>query len=1112
MRPLADDAHRRLAATDFSTNLVVSAAAGTGKTSLLVERILNAVGSGRWQIPQLAAVTFTRKAAAEMRARLSLALERLHALARAGAAPETPRSGDEAMRAYAWLRGEAGARDADIAARSLEALGALDCLTLCTLHSFCADLLRLHPLEAGVDPRFAEDDGARFDAVFEREWAAFLEEELGAGARRAALWEAAIEAFPVDEMKRLARALCEFRLPPAAEWKARCADPAAALAGLLGEIVAGVASLPLSDPRFNPSFVAYARSASELARAFIERRWAAGEPPPAATDAAALRRKPPGVGARIERGDPDLAAAAEELAESAHRRFESMVDLNEEAVEAILEPLRPLVGRVREAYLRAGWLSFDGMVGLARDLLRDHPAVRRDLRERFRHLLVDEFQDTSPIQYEILFWLAEGPGGAGGRARLEPGRLFIVGDPKQSIYRFLKADLSAYREAVERILGDGGAELSLSTNFRSRPSMLAALNQLFQQEFPERWTAYQPGYQPMCAPEGAGEEGGEPIEIWSTAPSPWPGADERREAEAAAIAGWLRENAGPGRLFEFRKVAVLVRAATDLATYLQALRDTGLPFVVEGGKAFLERAEVRHLRALMLAVARPHDPVALLAALRSPAGGASDADLLQHARAGGAWSFLEEPPPASAEPVRRALLRLRRLAQAVRALPADEQAAVLLERTRLDLAQASHADGAQRLANVWRYARAVAEAARQRGLALERAIAEVDARAGSEAAAVEESPLADETLDAVRVLTVHRAKGMEFDAVIVPDLLRGRPPARAEAEPVVQPRSREAGLAVRVSRGANVWRLLHDEEESRHERAETLRTLYVACTRARRRLVLVGGPGRGAAASQCWPRALRRWGYDVGSVPRGDVGLAGGVRHRLKSGAAPADLARPPDADLGEQVRRFGAAFEAARAQERERERTPSGLVEHEWERGEAAQGPAPGAAAPAVVVGSVVHETLETWDGAADAREALAAACARRALQAGVEAAAVERDAALIWSAVLRSPLPALLRQAEVRGRELPLLMQDEQGRVWRGSIDLLYRERDGAWIVADYKTDDPGGDPDAYARRYLPQLRVYARAVERALGCRPRAEVFWLRTGARTVFSAQDLEGSLA
>ncbi|MCZ6778940.1 MAG: UvrD-helicase domain-containing protein [Acidobacteria bacterium] len=1116
---IPDELDRKRAATEFDRNLVVSAAAGTGKTSLLVERILNAVGSGRYRLDQLAAVTFTRKAAAEMRERLAKGFQRLHVLASGmhGTAPGESLK-DEAERAYAWLGSEAKVSDPTLARRALDALENLDRFSASTIHSFCAEVLRQHPIEASVDPAFQQDEGAHFDEIFKRQWQKFLESELGESAPHAELWREALQLYSLGEMEKAARALCEFGIPDPDRWPSEDDPPARMLAPLLTPIIQEATSILSRGTHLWGRFEDCLRSVIDLAEAFQRGAWGGGaaEPPALAFDVLG-DSSTPAVGKKAEGIDPERARG---FANLARRKLQALRNLDERASRSLVEPLRRLVKIFREAYLGAGWVSFEALLTLTRDLLRDHPDVRTSLRERYQHFLVDEFQDTSPVQYEILFRLAAAEPVVAGQdvngLKLENGRLFIVGDPKQSIYRFRKADVSAYERAMNKILGDGGEHLDLTANFRSDPRLIGALNSLFEKEFAADRAdplnvenQFQPEYHPMAPtlPEGPA---GHPVEIWSCGDDPQ-NAVERRAAEARAIADWLVHNAGGGKTHPFKEVAILFRAMTGAAVYLEALRRASVPFVVEGGKEFLDRPEVRHLRALLTCLARPHDGAAVLAFLRSPAGGAGDGDLLEHVRVGGGWS-LEAPPAGSPQSVQRAVGWIKTILDEFRELPVDEQVSGVLERSGLELAEASHPDGAQAFANLKRYALAVGDAAREQALSLEQALSVVDSRSETGAAGVEESPLADETLDAVRVLTVHKAKGMEFDVVILPDLCRKDDPPSGDGPLVQWIRPPFEGLAVGTNAGVNARRIAHDFIEAHHEKTEALRILYVACTRARQRLILIGGPARTQDAKRRWPAVLRRWGYSASEPPRNDGPIHEAVTHCRRIVTAQPRPAREEEVEPDEKsVSRFTEAVRKARAASREWDRTPSGLVEARWKAQEAAD--APGARSRGelgAAIGRVIHQALEAWDGSGDGGVCLREAVKREAIEGIVPEGKLSKESESLWKRVLDSDLSDLLKSGKGIQREVPILMGEENGNVWRGSIDLLY-PLEGGWVVADYKTDDPGPDPDQFARRYLPQLRVYARAVQQVKGRLPRAEIIWIRTGKRTVFAESDLEQPL-
>jgi ATP-dependent exoDNAse (exonuclease V) beta subunit len=313
-------------------------------------------------------------------------------------------------------------------------------------------------------------------------------------------------------------------------------------------------------------------------------------------------------------------------------------------------------------------------------------------------------------------------------------------------------------------------------------------------------------------------------------------------------------------------------------------------------------------------------------------------------------------------------------------------------------------------------------------------------------------------------------------------------------------------LAVRSDSVRNAAWVWHEIESSAHDEAEGIRTLYVAATRAQKRLVLVTTPSqRGQKAP--WTQALRAWGYDPAAPPADGARLDGGrVLHRVVR------LERlrvePPDAtttDVASAVRDYEESLSRLRALSAPPLRSPSGLAEdlairHERDEVELPDREGEGGGDAARAAGIAVHRLLEVWDlrDQRSLRADLAGMARRVAEEESAEAADVQREAAEVLDAFLASELPSRMQAVTILGREVPLLFQDAAGSSWWGKIDLVYRDSDGRVVVADFKTDR---EIDLVADRYAPQLAVYAAGVQRAMGL-PRpvtAELWLLRYGRR-------------
>lgn len=1106
---LPDAEARSRAATDFASNLVVMAGAGTGKTSLVVERLLNAVGAGIVDLDRLAAITFTEKAAGEMRERLATGLDRLRGLARGESTADLT---GEAGRAFAYLTGQHGVAAAEIGARALAAMELLDRSTVTTIHGFCSELLRRYPVEAGVDPDFSVDTGEHAASLGLLAWDAFVIRELGPEATRAELWTGILDRFPLSTLRAVALDLAGFAVPDATLRPPITApDPRHLLGDELALRIAEIDDLLARQSEMTVLAKGYFAGVRRLFVAFREegtcgfrRAWAADG------DTAERVRKNnvPQPGKKLEN------VRREEMKRLVSRTRALAVALervDDELLTHVVEAVAPFALEFREEFLRRGFVSFDGLLSLARDLLRDHQGVRQAVKERYRMLLIDEFQDTDPVQHEVALYLGERPEAFAGDpydVELLPGRLFVVGDAKQSIYRFRGADYAAYHRAVKKISPAGDQTLDLVANFRSVPGVVEAANRLFT-DSGGVWEAsdYQPDYVPIRAVRSA--DGDAPaVELWTVDVPGGSKAEVRREAEGRLLAQSIRHLVEEQQACRYRDITILFRAFTNITHYLRPLRKEGVPFVVDGGREFLERPEVSQLMALLRTLSQPADAPALLACLRSPAGGVSDVELADFKDAGGRFDWrVTDGQPAGR--VADCLGRLRALAVETRHLPADTTVHRVVERMLLLPLGAAAFEGPQRVANLTKLAAAAGELARDGRLSLEQVVEAL--REGRLADIESDRPLSDDAAEAVRITSIHRMKGLENDWIFLPDMARQDSAGRGVPRPVcvARPPGIAPTLALRtagahgVASCARVWL---DDEGQRHERAEETRVLYVALTRARKRLVLLASP---SSRPTPWIEALRPWGYDAATPPADGAVIAdGAVLHRTpsltRSMAAPAVA---PAADAEQAARDYEAAVHALRAAAVPPLAAPSGLGE------DVPDAPRPRARNAAIerrdmgrALGVVIHRLLERWPADRPAQTELAAELVEAVASAeGVDPAALGRETAALLGSFAGSPLSAELNRIDVVARELPILLRGDDGRVYRGTIDLLYRDAGGGLVVADYKTDREA-DEQTLRTRYGRQLDAYALGVARALRLAhpPRTELWLLQSGSILALSA--------
>ena len=1103
-RVLPDADARRQAATDFESNLIVLAGAGTGKTSLLVERVLNAIGSGVATMSEIGAITFTEKAAGEMRERLTLGLEGLRSLTRG---EEQPDEGDEAGRAYLFLREQSGYSPVEVADRVLQAMEQLDASTVTTIHGFCAELLRSNPLEAGVDPGFAVDSGERADQLLDATWRSFVDDELGVSAARPEIWTRILSQYPLQVAADIARSLAGFNIPAAlleAPWPG-LSEPQALL-GPCTVLAAEIESLLERQSGMSRTPREFLESAALVLRTFGERG------PDAFREQMRDRGdfvtrigkdKPPDPNKKL---DEELKVPAKRLLVESHRLIRDLWNMDDEPARAMLEAVAPYAKEFRQKYLGQGFVDFDGLLSLARDLLRDHHEVREQIKQRYRLLLVDEFQDTDPLQYEIVLFLAEHSGTAAADpydADLAAGRLFVVGDAKQSIYRFRGADYTAYRRAVDRIKNCGGRELNLLANFRSVPDVTEPVNLLFEASN-GCWeeSRYQPDYVPIEAAKD--RAGGTPrVELWTVrAPGEQLNAEAGREAEGRLIAREI-EHRVKHESARYQDFTLLFRSFTSLTAYLRPLRELEIPFVVSGGREFLERPEVTQLMATFRTLARRADQPALLAFLRSPAGAVSDVELAAFAHERVGWDWALDVDAERFPGIARCFGLLRELSREIGGLPADVAFRRILERTLMLPLGAAAFEGAQRVANLQKLTSAASELARDGRLSMEQVL--VTLEEGNLELVKTDQPLADDAAEAVRISTMHGMKGLENSYIILPDLARGK--GRSGEEETVAltrlPDGRSA-LGVKIEGVPNSPRVWHDLEDRQHAVAEEVRVLYVALTRASERLILLARAGKGTPA---WIEALEPWGYDADAPPGdGDVIGGGQVLHRLleppsrKIGAEPRPLPAYPQA-----VQAYEAAVDALRDGSQAPFVAPSSVrEERKLQRGSEDQ--ARTGSGMGRIVGRVLHRSLESWEGGdrSSFDRLVNQTATDEARREGHDPERVETVAQEIASGFFDGELVRRFESVKRLGQEIPLLLRGAEDALYRGSIDLLYEDEDGTVVVADYKTDDETRETEL-RDHYGEQLRIYAEAAQQALGLKqpPRRELWMLRSGQRIVLS---------
>ncbi len=852
-----DDARaRETIATALDDTLIVEAAAGTGKTTELVGRIVTILAEGRAAVGEIVAVTFTEKAAGELKLRLRERLDRAR-LKEPALSPRRTRLDD--------------------------ALTGLEEAHVSTIHGFCADLLRERPVEAGVDPLFevlTESASARlFDDAFGR----WLQEQLAdppEGVRRA-LRRSAFggDDGPVERLRNAAFELTQWR-DFSGSWTRNEFDRDAEVDAVIKSLHDFAALTAKAASKSDPLF--YGTDPARRISEEIRLQQAFGDRPDQGDydgwEARLVDLSRDRVFANVRQGrgsfapgvPRDVVMQAKDNLRAQLDRFRMLADAD---LAALLQgELRGAIDRYEALKARAGALDFLDLLLLARNLVRSHPHVRDGFQKRFKRIFVDEFQDTDPLQAEILMLLA-----ADGVAETDwrkvkpiPGRLFLVGDPKQSIYRFRRADVGIYREVCEHLVGLGATLLHLNRSFRSVPEIQACVNAAFAPVMTGDPFTLQAPYVPLAQHRKPIEN--QPAVIALPVPEPYAkryvsgqAIDKSLPAAVGAFVEWLvnesgwtvTERSGDAPVpLSAKHACLLFRRFTSwehdvTRPYVDALEARGIPHVLVGGKAFHEREEVEAIRAALAAIEWPDDELSVFATLRGPFFAIGDEELLEWVhRFGGRGprgfnrarlhpfrvpEVMVADTPAELEhlkPIADALALLKSLHRRRNYRPVSATLHQLLGDTRAHVGFALRTGGEQALANVLH----VAELARQfemgGGISFRGFVDEL--RLAAENAQAAEAPILEEDSDGVRMMTVHKAKGLEFPVVILADMTCRL--SRQEAGRWIDPAS--GVCALKLGGWAPIDLVLHDAEEAARDRAEGERLAYVAATRARDLLVV----------------------------------------------------------------------------------------------------------------------------------------------------------------------------------------------------------------------------------------------------------------------------------
>lgn len=1051
MRKPQDEKYRQMIIENLEDSILVEAGAGSGKTTSIVKRMLALISTGRCTIERMAAVTFTRKAAAELKGKFQIALEEAF----------TKETDKMKQRRYQ------------------DALEKLELLFSGTIHSFCARLLRERPIEARLDPDFEELDEIEGRMLRDRCWSEYLE---GLQAKGVPILEKITDlgmnpAELIDTYKK---------------------------AALYPEVEA--ASKEMEQPVFNKE--------KKLLKKYLEQSWESlpKNVPEKGWDELQKILRQTWLRSRYLNlyknqdfikvlsglnSSPRITQYKWSTKEIAKEQKAAFDKFREDVVVPCLEKWRkychyfitelvvPAVAYFKENREKNSLMDYQDLLLKSAELLKNNSEVRKYFQNRFTHILVDEFQDTDPIQTEVVLYLTgeDLEETAWQNTRIKPSSLFIVGDPKQSIYRFRRADIDIYNEMKRIVKDSGGLVIPLTANFRSLPAVCDWINPIFKSKFPEKANKYQPGFE-LLVPFKIMESPG--VQRITIDKIPRNNQKEAAARDAERISSWIdwalngnfkvlrteqekkegqSDAAGPGDFM------ILLRYKAHLSIYARALEERGIPYEISGGGAFNESEEIKHLLNLLIAISEPEDQVALVSVLRGPFFGVSDDLLYRFRKTGGNFSYFAPTDDCSDEEVGarigKVFSEIKKYHHWARTKPPAATLSMVLNHLGIIPLALTRKMGESRAGNLLK--------------ALELSLGESSSAQISFSDMVdrlnkyynetdmEEMSIEPGKKDAVRVMNLHKAKGLEATVVFLADPLKetSHPPNLH----ISRFGEKAAGYFLAFRQTSEYQRETvgippdwkkYEALEFEYQKAEEERLLYVATTRARQLLIVSRYPEK--TSKGAW-KDLYPYLDQVEELE-------------------PADMVVAPV----EEGNIIPEDFETGRKKITEmisKSKLHSYVTETVTAAAKASAESAPFSdnASQGMSWGRIIHKMLESVakDGPVDL-DIMA-----ENLLLEEERPLLEKDLIIATvKALLTSELWNRMKKSENALVEVPFSLKidgEAMPKIASGVIDLVFKESDG-WVIADYKTDKVNGNLDYLVNYYTPQVELYSKFWEEMTG----------------------------
>jgi len=737
----------------------------------------------------------------------------------------------------------------------------------------------------------------------------------------------------------------------------------------------------------------------------------------------------------------------------------------------ILAFLKPALDFFKEKRLGQSKLDFQDQLMLASELLRDNPEVRRYFSRRYSHILVDEFQDTDPIQAEVLLYLTgtDREEKDWHNLRPRPGSLFLVGDPKQSIFRFRRADIDTYNLVKKQIKEGGGEVINLTTNFRSLDVLAQWNNRVFEKVFPKDADSYQAAFARMHTVR---EDEGRLRGVFKISIP----KQERNKKEAIVridsnkiadfISKALKERADGGKKWEPSDFMILFRYKKNMNVYARALEKRGIPYEITGGGAFSESEEAREILNLSKALNDPDNPIYTVAVLRGIFFGVSDAELYEYKRRRGQFHFHEGAfgkESGVKDKVSEALAKLRQWWGWSREYPATTALEMIFEDSGIVNYAASSEMGSSRAGNIFKLLEILRDMEREGAASFAELVDYLEQLVSIYE--IEAMSLTPGRKNAVRLMNLHKAKGLEASFVFLANPV-GVKRHKTEKH-IIRKRMTAEGYFLCISKtGMYQWKVLSQplgweekaEEERRYEEAEEQRLMYVASTRAKDCLIVSTYEGA-LGERRAWS-SLDDCLQDVPELETPDV-QAVQTRKKLRLEKKEWEEAKQEIGERQDIVAVPGYAVESVTSLAKKDLEVP------EWKRG-----------SYGMAWGRTVHKMLEIV-GRGNGKDMNLDLLAKNVLT--TEEISLDKKGELVRliQSIVESDFWERVKKAERKLFEVPFsILTDKEilPTILSGAIDLAFLER-GGWVIADFKTDDVKDNLQSFVDYYTPQVKIYCR-----------------------------------